>query len=291
MTGGLSVVIAARNAEETIAQQLQALTRQPWLGGGEIVVADNGSTDSTEAVAHRFDGPAIRVRVVDASDQPGAGHARNVGVAHTRHPSIAFCDADDVVDSTWVSAMCAAIASHDAVGGRLEFDRLNPHWVVGSRGRLLAAEHLPLFDGVFPVLSSCNFGIRRSVFDALGGFDTSFLRGQDAELSLRLHLAGFRVTFAGDAVVHYRMRSSARAIFTQARGWGEAQVGLRRALPGGSDAPRRQTLRSWIWLGSRVPTLGSRSGRARWAHVAGTRVGTASARRRQRVARVEEVRS
>lgn len=283
MSAAVSVVIAAYNAETTLDEQLDALTAQAWPDGGEIIVADNGSTDRTAAlVEQRRDAP-VPIHLVDASEKSGAGHARNVGVAHARHDTIAFCDADDVVHERWVGAIAAAVDKTPAVGGGLEFDRLNPPWVVGSRGQLVAGTRLPLFDGVFPVLSSCNLGIRRELFEELGGFDTSYVRGQDAELSLRLHQHGVATGFAEDALVHYRMRGSIREIFHQARGWGDAQVALREALS--ADDPRHpSTWRSWLWLASRVPTLVKSTGRARWAYVAGIRLGTAQGRRRHTAA-------
>jgi len=63
----LSVVIAAHNAEDTLGEQLDALTRQDWPFGGEIIVADNGSTDRTAAFAQSYDHPIIDIRTVDAS--------------------------------------------------------------------------------------------------------------------------------------------------------------------------------------------------------------------------------
>lgn len=284
MTTPISVVIAARNAESTIGQQLAALVGQAWPHGGEIIVADNGSTDATAEVAERHNQPEnVPVRVIDASDQRGAGHARNVGVALSQYETIGFCDADDVVDHRWVAEIAAATATTPAVGGRLDFELLNAPWIVGSRGRLLASEELPLFDGVFPVLSSCNLGVQRGVFESLGGFDTSYLRGQDAEFSLRLHERAVATGFARDAIVHYRMRSSVQEIYDQAKGWGEAQVGLRAALAETQATPNRHsTFRSWMWLVSRVPMLCFPTGRARWAYVAGTRVGTARGHRLDR---------
>jgi glycosyltransferase involved in cell wall biosynthesis len=274
------VVIAAHNAEETLGEQLDALTRQEWPFGGEIIVADNGSTDGTAAVAQTFDHPIIEIRTVDAREHKGAGFARNRGVRAARFDNVAFCDADDVVDGSWVAEMARGLEHSTAVGGRLEFGRLNPDWVVGSRGRLVASDRLPLFDGVFPVLSSCNLGIRRDTFLDLGGFDISYLRGQDAELSLRLHQAATPTTFLPSALVHYRMRSSIRDIFEQARGWGAVQVQLRRSLHGsGDENNRRSRIRSWLWLVAHGHLLATRAGRARWAYVAGLRLGVHRARR------------
>lgn len=276
MSSALTVVIAARDAEDTIRDQLVALTAQPWPAGGEIIVADNGSTDSTADIvlteSKRITASSpVTISLVDCHEISGAGHARNAGVGASNHPNIAFCDADDIVADDWVSAMSSALDEHVAVGGRLDLERLNPKWVAQSRGASLAADELPTFDGIFPVLSSCNFGIRRSAFVDLGGFDTSYLRGQDAELSLRLYERGIAAHFASDAVVNYRLRTSLRSIFTQALGWGEANHRLRTRL--GRRSRLRTSIRSWAWLAVHLHHLLDRNRRARWAYVAGIRVG------------------
>lgn len=281
MSGPISVVIAAHNAEDTLGEQLDALTRQNWPFGGEVIIADNGSTDRTAELAEGYDHPIIDIRIVDASDRRGAGFARNRGVLAARFDNVAFCDADDVVGESWVIEMTRGLDQYTAVGGRLEFGRLNPQWVVGSRGRLVANDQLPLFDGVFPVLSSCNLGICRRAFLDIGGFDVSYLRGQDAELSLRLHQAAAAIAFLPSAVVHYRMRSSLREIFEQARGWGAVQVRLRRSLHAPTDpVDRRSRIRSWLWLVAHAHILTTKAGRARWVYVAGLRFGVYGVRRK-----------
>lgn len=291
MTKPLSVVIPALDAEETIGQQLAALTTQPWPGGGEIIVADNGSTDGTcdvvrrhqhelDAKKHRgkhtnCDNSTVTISLVECSEIAGASHARNAGVAQAKYDKLAFCDADDVVACDWVSEIGAALDHHDAVGGRLALDTINPEWVVLSRGASLSANELPLFDGFFPVLSSCNFAIRRDLFVELGGFDETYFGNEDAELSLRLHQRGADTHFAPNAVVNYRLRSNLRDIFRQARQWGESNARLRDRLP--SPPSPQAALRSWIWLAAKTPRLTDPRMRARWVYVAGLRVGLASA--------------
>ena len=273
MTTPLSVVIAARNAEDTIGSQLEALLSQPWPNGGEIIVADNGSTDRTAEVAASFRHGPVPVEVIDCRDIRGAGHARNAGVLRSSYDFIGFCDADDIVDVRWVAELGKALETTPAVGGRLALDEINPEWTKGSRGRDQGTTQLPLFDGIFPVLSSCNLGIHRSTFTGLDGFDESpqFIGAEDADFSLRLHESGVRTDFAENAVVHYRLRSTIRSIYTQARAWGEIQYLLRRRLP--QPARRGQTLRSWLWLAAHPHLLRTQSGRARLAYVAGTRIG------------------
>ena len=276
----VSVVIASYNAADTLGEQLDALLAQPWPGGGEIVVADNRSTDGTvDLLAAYADGP-VSVRRVAVDDIAGAAHARNVAVEHVVHERIAFCDADDIVGPSWVAAMTDALREHEFVGGPLDYREVNAPWLAGARGRLLAADEPAMFEDIFPIVSSCNMGIHRTLFRTTGGFDGAFERVEDAELSHRLWALGVRAHHHPDALVHYRMRTTQRAIFEQSRSWGRqlprlrSKVGVRP-----SDRPIDSAKR-WAWLIVRLPRTVDRAGRAHWLHVAGTRLGALESRLR-----------
>lgn len=270
----LTVVIASHDAGDTLGDQLSALTSQPWPDGGEIVVADNRSVDDTVAVVERFSHAPIPVRRIAVDDRAGAGHARNRGVAVSNSAAIAFCDADDVVGAGWVASMATGLEDHAVVVGPLDFTRLNPPWLAGLRGRRMEAGEIARFDDTFPIASSCNLGIRKELFDSLGGFDDYFRCAEDADLSLRLWRRGVPLFHDDDALVHYRLRSGVRAVFEQSRTWGRARAPLRSAL----NRPHRQdvsgSIRSWVWLVATLPMVMTRAGRMRWLHVAGLRVGT-----------------
>ena len=62
----LSIVIPCRNAARTIAVQLDALCAQQWRGGWEVIVADNGSTDGTQAIVEGYSRRLPGLRLIDA---------------------------------------------------------------------------------------------------------------------------------------------------------------------------------------------------------------------------------
>lgn len=270
----LSVVIAVRDAAPTLPAQLDALLAQPGAGPWELVVADNGSTDGSQAIVRERAVRDDRVRLVDASAVAGPAHARNAGAAEARGAALAFCDADDVVGEHWVAAMGTALREHEFVTGPLELGRLNPEWLAGVRGST-GSTAVAVFEEVFPFASSCNLGIRAARFAQLGGFDESRTVGEDIELSLRLHRIGVPLAFVPDALVHYRLRPTLGAIFRQARSYGAVRPELletvRRA---GEPVPTRwRAARNWAWLVRHAGLLRDRAGRARWLWVAGQRLG------------------
>lgn len=205
----VSVVIPCRNAEQWLGTQLTALTQQDYPGPIEIIVGDNGSTDGSTAVARLHPG----VVVVDASAVRGPNHARNAGAQRARGDIVLTCDADDIVDPGWVSAMVRALRQFDLVAGQLDYESLNPEF-----GRQAAdnAEFRSRL-GFLPTAAGANFGIRASALQTLGGWDESFQGGgDDTELCWRAQLAGYRFGWAYDAVVRYRLRSGDAAVIKQA---------------------------------------------------------------------------
>lgn len=271
----LSVVIPARDAATVINAQLDALTAQRWDGTWEVVVAvDVASADGTADVVRRFKGDGPPIRVIDAPAAGGPGVSRNAGAAAAAGVTVAFCDADDVVGDGWVATMGEALRHHEFVTGPLELDRLNPSWVVESRGRVFA-EGRPFFEGIFPYASSCNLGLHRSLFEGAGGFDPAWRVGEDLELSLRLWLSGAQLHFAPEALVHYRYRPTLGATYAQARSYGRVRPILgERLRQAGRPAPKRMAgVRNWGWLVRHLPQLRGRAGRAKWLWVAGQRIG------------------
>lgn len=270
----LSVILPTLNAAATIQAQLGALLAQEWTGDWEIVVADNGSTDGTVELVEDLSRSAPRLRVLDASDRRGAAHARNRGVDAAHGELLAFCDADDVVGASWVPAIAEALRVHPIVTGPQDHEALNPHWLHGLYGTAPARE-LQRYSGIFPFGPTANLGIRRELFEALGGFDESMPVGEDIELCLRAWLRGAELAFASEALVHYRYRATMRSIWSQAVLYGTAHPAISRRLAQ-ADRPtpsRWSGMRSWGWLIRHLPTLRSTAGRARWIVVAGGAVG------------------
>ena len=85
----ISAIIPAYNAERYISQAIESVLAQPYRPI-EIVVADDGSTDGTAAIAKSYSA----VRYVYQPNQ-GPPVARNAGLAHSSGELIAFLDADD----------------------------------------------------------------------------------------------------------------------------------------------------------------------------------------------------
>ncbi|MFD0351604.1 glycosyltransferase [Kitasatospora aburaviensis] len=222
----VSVVIPARNAETTIAAQLEALCRQTYQGPWEVVVVENGSSDGTRALLRCWRQRMPQLRVVDCAEARGVNHARNLGCRHAHGDFVLMCDADDVVAPGWMAGLVDALRTDPAVGGALERRLLNGPVALAARPPKKSDALLDTF-GFLPYPAGANCGFHRELWNRLGGFDESYrYGGDDTEFFWRAQLAGYRLAFAPHAVVHYRLRDETRAIARQFYGYGRSPQAL-----------------------------------------------------------------
>jgi GT2 family glycosyltransferase len=273
----LSVVLPTLNGAPTIGEQLEALTRQDWDEGWELVVVDNGSTDATLEIVESYRNRLPALVVVEASDRPGMAHAINVGVRAATGDAVLFVNDDDIVADGWLGAMGAALRDHDAVAGALEFDRLNEPWAVAVRGRP-QSEGLMRFElGQLPFAFAATLGVSKRLHDEIGGFDDELdTAGEDVDYSWRLQYTGEEIHFVPSAVTHYRLRGGVRAGFMQARRYGEGMVLVyRKHRSHGAEvsARWRRGIRGWLGVARAFAGARSKAGFALAAWKLGWRVG------------------
>ncbi|MEV7973342.1 glycosyltransferase [Cellulomonas sp. NPDC089187] len=229
MTVDLSVVIAAYNAADTLGEQLAALARQQVAARWDVIVADNGSTDRTREVAATWTDRLPGLRVIDASARRGAGAARNLGVEVATGRDVVFCDADDVVADDWLAALHAALRSRAFVAGRFDDTLLNTARVRRSRALpqrdgLQTSAHLPGLRHA----GAGNLGLRRELFQAVGGFDPDARYLEDTDLCWRVQLAGVPLIWTPQALVHVRLRGTLRSALGQGYHYGSGERWLAR---------------------------------------------------------------
>lgn len=273
----LCVVIPARNEERCIGLQLEALLAQEWDGEWEVIVVDNGSTDGTVAVVEGLSRQHRRLRVISATEKADQSYAANKGASATTADIVIFCDADDIVTEGWLAAMAAGLTVHEVVTGPNELDRLNPPWLANSRGRSVEGPVGSFFD-IFPLVRGNNYGVRKKVFERIGSLKEDFARHgvlADQEFSLRCWLNGIEVVGLPDAVVHYRYRDQARALWRQGWNYGAHRPLIAKMLVDAKRPrpPRFGGWKSWAMLLLTAPKAVTRSGRARWLWIAGNRFG------------------
>lgn len=200
-----SVVIPAYNAERTIAETVASVRAQsePDL---ELIVVDDGSSDSTPRLVADLAATDPRLRLIE---QPNAGTAgaRNTGIAHATAELVCFLDNDDLWMPTYLESMGAALAGApdaafaycDAWGLDDRTLRLRRRTELQSRPPPPRAAPwsevaLALLHENFVMSSTM---VRRLLLDEVGGFNTDVFGVDDYDLWLRLVLGGHTAVRAG----------------------------------------------------------------------------------------------
>ena len=205
----VSTVIAAYNAEHTIAQTLESALSQEW-SDHEVVVVNDGSTDSTSAILERYQG---RIRVVDQPNQ-GAAAARNAGVANARGKYVAFLDSDDLWLPGKLAAMVPALERNPAVS--LAFSEYRCVSETGAEYEGSSLGRAPLLEEMMvslpPILTS-TWVVPRAMFQRSGGYCKEFARGQgfeDSWLLLQLRELG-EFVYVPERLTRYRISEGAES--------------------------------------------------------------------------------
>jgi glycosyltransferase involved in cell wall biosynthesis len=220
----VSVVIPLFNGRSFLKDAVESVLRQtePPL---EIVIVDDDSRDgSVEAIADMS--AAVPIRVVH-QEHRGQSAARNLGVREAKGQIIAFLDQDDVWHAEHLAELCGILLDNPALSWVFsDFDEIDSEGrtvtryflretaVTHPKGRLDS-----LLANDLMVIPSSSV-MRRTAFDALGGFDEALQGYEDDDLFVRAFRAGLRTEFVDRSLTQFRVHptsSSANGRFSESR--------------------------------------------------------------------------
>jgi GT2 family glycosyltransferase len=222
----LSIVLVCWNNRSYLEACLDSLYRAKLRTSFDVVVVDNGSTDSSqEMLRRRFP----QVRLIENSKNLGLSHATNQGIVATQGHFVLLLNNDTLVNGPSIDAMVEFMKAKDdagAAGGKLlnsdgsfqsayaEFSDLLQELVVALRvGDILRAGYPSHRDyqKVRSVdwLSSACLLVRRSAFAQVGYLDEEyFIYGDEVDFQFRLRRAGWKVYYLPHVhTIHYGGRS------------------------------------------------------------------------------------
>lgn len=223
----VSVVVCACNAEATIGETLEALERVEYPNY-EVIVIDDGSTDETAVRASRY-----RAKVVSTKNQ-GLAIARNLGMQLASGEIIAYVDADAYPDPQWLTHLVVTFQQNKyvAVGGP-NIPPTNDGYVSDCVSNAPGGPiHVLISDSEAEHIPGCNMAFKKSVLEAIGGFDPQFrAAGDDVDVCWRIHEMGFAIGFSPGAVVWHHRRNSIAQYWNQQKGYGKAEAMLEKKWP------------------------------------------------------------
>jgi len=212
----VSVVVPVYNGERFLAEALQSIQGQDY-SPIEVIVVDDGSTDSTAAIARSFDSVCYIYR-----PNQGDAAARNAGVEEAEGAFLAFLDADDLWAPGKTSTQINHFKRHPHIGYVvahmevfLEPGTEWPSWSDEELKTQAAPAYLP-----------SALVVRKSVMEEVGDFDPSYHRiGCDLDWLIRARDAGIPFAILPEILAYRRIHGANLSYCTE-----EVQVARLRAL-------------------------------------------------------------
>ncbi len=208
----VSVIIPHLNQPALLEHCLQSVTQQSYPRDRyEVIVVDNGSSAPIDGIIGRFDG----VRGYQELE-PGAGLARNRGVAEAQGDIFVFIDADCVAKRDWIEQAVHALHHDPAVK------------IVGGDVRILTQEPdkmnaLEAYESVFHYRQkryiekenysgTGNLAVTRDVFEAVGPF-CGIEKAEDHDWGVRATGLGYRILYWPAMVIYHPARKDLSELF------------------------------------------------------------------------------
>jgi glycosyltransferase involved in cell wall biosynthesis len=274
----VSIVMAAYNAGDTIAEAVASVVAQTH-GEWELIVVDDGSTDDTIANASSIGDR--RIRILPGEHVGVLGQVRNRGLEAARGDAIALLDADDVWLPEKLERQVEVLRTRDAVGVVYTAAAM---LIAGVRVRTATPPQGQTFARLLEnnFIFSSSVLLRRSLVDRHGAFDPDPALGGSPDYELWLRLAPrTEFAFVDQALLLYRvhggqMSSAERAMHRSAlealerahardpelvarhRASYRLGLGVHRCLAGETGRGRRDLLAvvcarplrlsGWMWL-------------------------------------------
>ncbi|MEO0756098.1 MAG: glycosyltransferase [Cyanobacteria bacterium J06648_16] len=201
----ITVVIPVYNGAKTIAETITSVLEQS-LRDFELLVINDGSTDNTIEVVQGF--KDNRIRLLTYSNA-GLAASRNRGIQQSCCDLISFIDADDLWTTTKLEDQLLALRRQSCASVAYSWtDCVNQSGIFFRRGSHISAEgnvYERLLMGNF-IDSGSNALFRKSVFEAVGQFDTALKAAEDWDMFLRI-AADHRFVSISEVQVLYRLSS------------------------------------------------------------------------------------
>lgn len=193
----ISIVLPTFNRGNILRRAVDsvlALDEEPF----ELIIVDDGSTDTTERELQRLSDP--RISVIALQLNAGANVARNAGIRAARAPYVAFLDSDDTFLPGRLRQPLGILRRHAHIGIVLSaftaekaakttvFSMPRRVYTGGEMLRLIARRVIQ------PTTSGLT--VRKDILDAVGGFDPALMRMQDSDLVMRVAQKTMAATIA-----------------------------------------------------------------------------------------------
>jgi glycosyltransferase involved in cell wall biosynthesis len=240
-----SIIVPVFNRPDEVDELLESLCHQE-VKDFEVIIVEDGSKKPCKDVCDKYAG------ILDLhyyfKENSGPGQSRNYGAERANGEWLIVLDSDVVLPNDYLKAVETELSNHNSQFSTLNSqlaawggpDASHPSFtpiqkaisysmtsffttggIRGGKGKKL--------DKFFP--RSYNMGIRREVYQELGGF-TKMRFGEDIDFSYRIIEAGYKTALIPEAWVWHKRRTDFRKFFRQVYNSGIARINLEKRHPG-----------------------------------------------------------
>ncbi len=230
----VSIITVCLNSERTIKETLESVAKQRYKNIEHIIV-DGGSTDNTLNIIHEYSG--VVTRVISEKDE-GIYDAMNKGIRISNGDIIYFLNSDDVLyDSKVISDVVKEFKCDHAIGILYG----NVIYRYGTSCELRRFGHISANNILYENLCHQAVFAKRTVFDRVGVFDTSYQIVADYDWLLRALLSGVNIRYIDRIIAYFnamgahamdrelsaRERYSVKMKYKSARAYKIGEIGYR----------------------------------------------------------------
>ena len=235
-----SIIVPVFNRPDEVDELLESLCHQE-VNNFEVIIVEDGSKKPCKDVCDKYAG------ILDLhyyfKENSGPGQSRNYGAERALGEWLIVLDSDVVLPQGYLTAVDAGLTvsgqqpkAIDAFGGP---DAAHPDFTPVQKAISYSMTSFFTTGGIrggktkldkfFP--RSFNMGIRREVYQELGGF-SKMRFGEDIDFSYRIVEAGYQPRLFPDAWVWHKRRTDFRKFFRQVYNSGIARINLEKRHPG-----------------------------------------------------------
>jgi glycosyltransferase involved in cell wall biosynthesis len=206
LTPLVSIIIPVYNTEKWLAESIESALNQTYHNK-EIIIVDDGSTDSSYQIAKSYESDIVRVF---QQENKGGSSARNYGFEKSHGEFIQYLDADDLIDNIKIEAQvnfvkkmpkavsycnwCYLINSEEDE----KFHLSDPQLPLNKRNLLYSLLNEDRF-----IANHSFLWPRQAILDT-GPWDVELTRVQDADFFIRAYFKGIKFVFFNEIYAYYR---------------------------------------------------------------------------------------
>jgi GT2 family glycosyltransferase len=229
-----SIIVPVFNRPDEIDELLESLTRQTF-NDFEVIIVEDGSQKPCKEVCDKYT-DKLNLKYF-MKENSGPGQSRNYGAERSEGEYLLILDSDVVLPENYLYAIEEELPRDkaDAFGGpdrahnsftdtqkAISYSMTSFFTTGGIRGGKKK------MDKFYP--RSFNMGIRREVYNKLGGF-SKMRFGEDIDFSIRIFKAGCKCRLFPGAWVYHKRRTDFRKFWRQVYNSGIARINLYKKYP------------------------------------------------------------